>query len=82
MQMHNVEIDTTAAASGVSKEIVARVLDAHYAYLERQPRDRPIDGDTERSRVAAETSIDEETVGRVFDAHDEFLVGAGIMESS
>lgn len=78
----DVEIDTTAAASGVPKEIVARVLDAHYAYLERQPRDRPIDGDAERSRVAAETSIDEETVGRVFPAHDEFLVGAGIMESS
>jgi hypothetical protein len=78
----DVEIATTATSSGESKETVARVLDAHYAFLERQPRDRPIDVGIERTRIAAEAGLDEETVGRVLDAHDDFLAGAGLMEAS
>jgi transposase len=73
------EIASTAATSGLSEHVAGRVLEAHYAYLERHPRDRVPDVRVERAWIARESGLDQDTVRRVLEAHDEFLMASGRM---
>jgi hypothetical protein len=75
----DVEIASAAASSGTSNDVAGRVVEAHYAYLERHPRDRILDVRVERAWIARESGLDEDTVRRVLEAHDEFLIASGLM---
>jgi hypothetical protein len=75
----DVEIATTAAASGLPREVAERVVEAHYAYLERHSRDRILDVRVEHSWIARQSGLDADTVRRVLDAHDDYLIASGLM---
>ena len=60
------------------REAVERVLDAHYAYLDKAPRDRPVDEREEGAWIASHTGLPEPTVLAVLAAHLDFLRDAGI----
>jgi len=73
-----IEIARTASASGVAAATVERVLDAHYAYLDKAPRDCPVDEREEGTWIASHTELPERTVLAVLAAHLDFLRDAGI----
>ena len=73
-----VEIARTASGSHLPEATVERVLDAHYAYLEKAPRDRPVDEREEGAWIASHTGLPERTVLAVLAAHLDFLRDAGI----
>jgi hypothetical protein len=75
----NEEVTYTAATSGVSAEIVNRVLEAHYDYLERHPRGRVVEDAAEYEWIADRTGVDLATVRRLMSAHDDFLRQAGVL---
>jgi hypothetical protein len=73
------QIATTAASSGLPRDVAGRVVEAYYAYLERHPPDRILDVRVERSWIARESGLDADTVRRVLEAHDECLIASGLM---
>ena len=75
----DVEIATTAAATGLPREVATRVVEAHYAYLERDPLGRILDVRVERSWIARQSGLDADTVRRVLEAHEDYLIASGLM---
>jgi hypothetical protein len=73
------EVTFTAATSGTAAEVVNRVLEAHYEYLDDHPRDRVLEEAEEQAWIAARTGVDVATVRRVMSAHDDFLRRAGVI---